>query len=206
MIRGKRCSAGKCERDSTCSYEYKTYCLKHYKQLVRHGYVLERTSRDKNEIILGTNFAQVVMYDKKGVEITRAKIDLEDVEKVSLYKWKYNKYSGYIENRNIKLHNLIMGFKGNRFVQVDHIDRNKLDCRKQNLRIVTSQENIINRGMQKNNKSGVKGVSLIRKINKWYAPIGFGGKTYNLGVFKNKEEAIVSRKKAEIKFFGEYCK
>ena len=51
--------------------------------------------------------------------------------------------------------------------------------------------------LRANNKSGTTGVSFRESINKWSASIGFQKKTYQLGVFKEKEAAISARKEAE---------
>jgi len=50
--------------------------------------------------------------------------------------------------------------------------------------------------------SGVKGVYLVQKTNKWRASIGFQRKKINLGTFANFEDAVVARKKAEEKYFA----
>ena len=60
----------------------------------------------------------------------------------------------------------------------------------------------MNRGMQKNNKSGYTGV--FRFHNKWVAAIGFNGKQIRLGAYDDIEDAIESRREAEIKYFGDY--
>lgn len=60
---------------------------------------------------------------------------------------------------------------------------------------------ISNNKLNRNNTSGTKGVYYIKQRDKWRAVIGFRGKTIHLGEFKNKEEAIEARKKAELKYF-----
>ena len=52
-----------------------------------------------------------------------------------------------------------------------------------------------------NNTSGVKGVGWDKKNRKWISYIGFKGKSYKLGRFKEKEDAIKARKEAEEKYF-----
>ena len=60
---------------------------------------------------------------------------------------------------------------------------------------------ISNNKLNSNNTSGIKGVYYVKSRNKWNASIGFRGKTIHLGQFKNKEDAIEARKKAELKYF-----
>ena len=55
------------------------------------------------------------------------------------------------------------------------------------------------------NTSGVTGVSWSRKRNKWKSVLIFEGKTYYLGCFKNKDDAIKARLLAEIQYYGEYA-
>ncbi|MBW6408785.1 AP2 domain-containing protein [Clostridium weizhouense] len=56
------------------------------------------------------------------------------------------------------------------------------------------------------NTSGVRGVYLHKKTNKWIAYINFKRKRYNLGSHKNKEDAVKARKEAEKKFYGNFLK
>ena len=85
---------------------------------------------------------------------------------------------------------------------IDHIDRNPLNNTRQNLRIATFQLNSLNRNMQKNNTSGVVGVSYAKDRNKWTSQIKVNNKTISLGHFLKKEDAIKVRKEAELLYFG----
>ena len=60
--------------------------------------------------------------------------------------------------------------------------------------------NQINRGLQRQNTSGYKGVSWRKDSNKWRAQLWVNGKSYNIGCFDTKEEAIEARKQAEEKY------
>ena len=86
---------------------------------------------------------------------------------------------------------------------VDHINGNKLDNRRSNLRICTCKENLRNVSASKNNKTGHLGISLT-KFGRYRARIMVDGKEIRLGNYVNLEDAIKARKKAEIKYFGEY--
>ena len=55
--------------------------------------------------------------------------------------------------------------------------------------------------MNKNNKSGVKGVSWSKKTKKWEAHIKFKKKKIHLGLYEHKQDAIKARKLAEEKYF-----
>ena len=83
---------------------------------------------------------------------------------------------------------------------VDHINRNKLDNRKCNLRITDQRVNAINSKMPINNTSGYKGVRL-NKHGSWVASITVNKKHIYLGSYKTKEEAVIARKAAEDKYY-----
>ena len=95
----------------------------------------------------------------------------------------------------IALHSLLLHEEGK---EVDHINRNRLDNRRENLRLVTRQENCWNKSKQKNNKSGYIGVCFDKKAsskNPWKAYAKHDGKNYNLGFYSTEEEAARVRDK-----------
>jgi len=182
----------------------KVLCSKHYEQLKHHGKILTRTIFDKNEYIIHDTYAEICLYNKKGEEIAKTKIDLEDVEKCKEHKWCLVK--GYVKAGNrsysLCLHRFVMNIYNINDI-VDHIYHDTLDNRKSELRIATKQQNQINRRISPQNKSGVTGVRYNK--NKWEANITLNGKTLYLGSFINKEDAIKTRKEAEEKYFGEFA-
>lgn len=87
--------------------------------------------------------------------------------------------------------------------KIDHINGNTLDNRRANLRVVTHQENMMNKSDYKNSSSGVKGVH-INSQGLWVARIQVGGKRIFLGSSKDKDKMIKLRLEAERKYFGKY--
>ena len=87
---------------------------------------------------------------------------------------------------------------------VDHINHDITDNRKNNLRISTHQQNMMNTKIQKNNTSGVTGVKWHKGISKWIADITVSNERIYLGCFDNFNNAVQARRKAEQKYFGEY--
>lgn len=133
-------------------------------------------------------------------------VDDDDYEKLNYFKWAYSK-SGYALLRNggvnIWMHRYIMYLKDSSLV-VDHINNNRLDNRKSNLRIATYENNSRNTTLSIKNSTGYRGV--IRWRNKYKAQIQYGNKHYHLGIFSTKEGAALAYNKEAIKIFGEYAK
>lgn len=79
---------------------------------------------------------------------------------------------------------------------IDHINRDKKDNRWNNLREVSRSENCRNKGIQKNNTSGVPGVSFSTSSSKWVVQTTVYGKRVR-HTFKTFEEAVAFRKMQE---------
>lgn len=185
-----------------CNSPIGLLCGKHYCQYKRHGKILERTRLDPNEIIIKEGYATIMLYNSKSEPIAEALIDIEDIDKIKNSKWCKDK-NNYVKNSNQDyLHRVIMGESD---LFVDHIDGNKLDNRKSNLRICCNADNLKNRvKLPSNNTSGILGVRYRADRNKWYAEIQFNKQKINLGSYAEKEDAIKARLEAEIKYFGKY--
>jgi len=182
---------------------YTDVCRKHYIQLSRHGRIFERTIKDVNEIVLHCNYAEIILYNKKCEEVSRVKIDLEDVEKIKDTKWylKHGYAVGTVnDGKKLHLHRFIVNCPRDYFV--DHINGDRLDSRKYNLRICTKAENSRN-----NLRKGklINGIGFnVNKSGKWTATIMVDYKYIWLGTFKTEQEAIHARIEAEKKYFGEF--
>lgn len=89
--------------------------------------------------------------------------------------------------------------------QVDHINGDRADNRIVNLRLATHSENQQNRRRPSNNTSGHKGVSWIKRYQKWQATIRVGRRNINLGRFDTKEAAANAYGRAALKHHGEFA-
>lgn len=148
--------------------------------------------------------AELIIYsaDKKKKIISL--IDLEDVPFVEQYSWciRSRGYVGRVEDKKIiLLHRILTNCPSGKIV--DHINKNKLDNRKFNLRICDYQTNLRNSSRKSNNTSGVTGVGWDKKAKKWRARICVDYKNTCLGFYDNKDKAIKARLRAEKKYFGE---
>jgi hypothetical protein len=193
-------------------------CNRHYRQLCREGKITNpekppiRSSHELNEYILYDDYAEVCLYNTKSEEVARAKIDIENITICKQYKWRL-KNDGYVvtttktnelPRKTTKyIHRWIMSEPDSKVI--DHINHDKLDNRKCNLRVCTQTENSQNKQLTDRNKSGCLGVSWSKVMNKWYARINVNGENVYLGYFTNKEDAIKVRKEAEQKYFGEFA-
>ncbi|WP_299996878.1 HNH endonuclease [uncultured Cedecea sp.] len=119
-----------------------------------------------------------------------------------------NGYIGIFCNKKLfKAHRLAWFFSYGEMPAnvIDHINRNKKDNRIENLRLATTAENLQNRGIQKRNKSGIKGVSKRIGRNSWDVSIGVNGKSVFLGSFKDIELADLVAREAREKYHGMFA-
>lgn len=179
----------------------KGYCNRHWQQISRFGKIQERTTRDPNEFILDGDIYRIRLYNDKNKGVGEAIIDVEDFEKCKGRKWYLN--NGYaITGRGPYMQHLILGKKA----QIDHIDCNKLNNRKSNLRFCVTAENSRNCKVSKNNTSGYKGVSWSNSRKKWTADIMYNYKHIYLGEFPDKIEAAKAYNEAALKYHKEYAR
>lgn len=102
-----------------------------------------------------------------------------------------------IDRQIYKEHHLVWFFHTGEWPdrQIDHINHQRRDNRFENLRLADNMENHRNRPMQRNNKSGFVGVSYDKR-GFFKAYVTVAGKHIGLGNFKNIDDAIEARQKA----------
>lgn len=181
----------------------KMLCRRHYDQMYVYGEILDRTVRDKNEIVIHKEkgYAEIVMYKVSHEESGRAFVSIEDIPLIEGYKWHIS--SGYATTtyksaegvrKSIAMHKIITNTANE---IVDHISRNTLDNRRENLEVSNKSKNAMNAGIRSNNSSGVTGVSFSKIQGNWRANINHQGKRIELGRFSEKSKAIKARLEAE---------
>lgn len=140
-----------------------------------------------NKYIEKDGVSYLLITNLKTNTITTVLLDREDIEKCKKYKWVINK-QGYVEAvwKRITLHRYVLDYNGD--LLVDHINRNRLDNRKNNLRIATLLVN--------NQNNSCPGVSFDKHAGKWKAEYSRFGKAYYAGIYNTKEQAIEARAKA----------
>lgn len=136
--------------------------------------------------------------------------NLDDFDKIKEYYWRTDR-KGYLitddfnnNGQKIKMHRLIMSCSYGDGKIVDHMNFNKKDNRKENLRLVTPMQNSQWQRLRPTNTSGVTGVGNAGYGNKWIAYIDANKERIHLGTFDTFEEAVKVRLTAEKHYFGEF--
>jgi hypothetical protein len=144
---------------------------------------------------------------KKKNEIINLIVDEDIYHNLIRFTWcivSKNYIAARIDGNMVRLSRYIMNYDGKDII--DHINGNIFDNRRCNLRVVTPQQNSMNRSSSPNTSSKYIGVSLNKNTNKWHSNIKINGKMIYLGRFDNEEDAARERDTATKKYFGEYGK
>lgn len=136
-------------------------------------------------------------------------VDDEDYDYLIQFKWCYIGIGyaarGNKEHKAVRMHRELLGLKIGDGKEIDHINGNRLDNRKNNLRIVTPTQNRWNRRPNLNSKSGLKGVSWKEGRKKWGVQIRANKKRYYLGTFTNRIEAAKVYNKVAVELHGRFA-
>jgi hypothetical protein len=135
-------------------------------------------------------------------------IDDEDMVLVSKYKWCLTG-KGYVSATVNKvttgIHRLVMGLSPGDGLLIDHINMDKLDNRRCNLRVCTRSQNQCNRKVFKNNPLGLRGVKQTGRT-RFSARIWWLNRNIELGTFGSSEEAARAYDKAAKELHGEFAR
>ena len=150
----------------------------------------------------------------KSIPLTKGKfalVDDEDFEWLNKWKWHCNsngyavRFSKTIIRKAMLMHREIKNPPIGMFV--DHIDGNKLNNVRKNLRYCNYQQNSANSKTPVNSSSGYKGVSRDSRRNEsWKASITVDGKQIYICTCKTPEEAARAYDEAARKYFGEFAR
>lgn len=154
----------------------------------------------------------------KRIPLTRgqfALVDDDDFEWLSQWKWYALKSrTGFVAVRNsydratkkqfsVSMSRSIMQAQPGH--QVDHVNHDTLDNRRENLRVCLPVQNRMNRRVFSNNSSGLKGIRRRGSDSCWEAKIGIAGKKIRLGRFPSAIEAARAYDAAALKHYGEFA-
>jgi hypothetical protein len=147
------------------------------------------------------NIAIIEFFNKNKEKISETLVDDELYYNLIQYPWHISR--GYSNSKKIGLmHRYIMNYDGNDYI--DHINNNPLDNRKNNLRIASPKENMMNRKANINSTSQYIGVSFDKTRNKWKANITIDNKLKFLGRFESEQDAAKARDEYTKKIFNEF--
>lgn len=144
-------------------------------------------------------------------------IDDSDFEKIKDFTWglaegKKTFYArarvmvdrlSEIGTKHVRMHRLIMGVAED--TQIDHINHNGLDNRRENLRIANDHQQGANKRIQCGSTTGFKGVTFIKKKGLYKPRIRVNGKLIGGRSTKNIYDAAVQYNEMAIKHFGEFA-
>ena len=154
----------------------------------------------------------------KRIPLTRGRkalVNDNDFEWLSQWRWCATKgRKTFYAKRNIRtqnghstlsMHRAIATRIGLAGAKIDHKNRNGLDNRRQNLRSATSAQNMVNRGLQRNNQSGFRGVSWDKVNHRWIACIWWLGRRYFLGRHTTKLAAAMAYNDKALELHGDFA-
>jgi len=160
-----------------------------------------------NKFEIKDGVGHIYVYTKQQELIADAIVDLSDFELVKMHKWYVGRGYLFTTYRNIQdgsriwiqLHRFLL--RPPKHLTVDHINRDKLDCRRKNMRIVSLQYNAQNKnpkGMPvlhgKPTSSTFRGVSYCKDKRKWRAQVKIHKKNYHVGYFDSEIVAAIAAK------------
>lgn len=162
------------------------------------------TQKHKNEVELYDTYGIIHIGTSEFI------FDIEDLHIIESRNW-YQDKDGYLvsyyfyagKRKCVRFHRIVMNAQPNQCV--DHINKNKADNRKQNLRYCSRIENDRNRGVYSTNSSGVTGVHFDKRRGRWIASITYNNKRIFIGRFYSKEDAIKARLEKEAALFGDFA-
>jgi hypothetical protein len=152
----------------------------------------------------------------KEIQLSKGKVALvddEDFEYLSQWKWFYHNKGYAARNKNTGnrvgrgsylMHKVIMNTPDG--METDHINGDKVDNRKSNLRICSKSENIMNSKIRKDNTSGYKGVCWHIGHKKYCVSICKDKKIRHVGYYEKISDAVLAYNNAAIELFGEYAR
>lgn len=134
----------------------------------------------------------------------------ENMESLKKYKWHFHK-AGYvratINGRREFCHRIILNAKKGEII--DHINGDKLDNRRTNLRFCTFQQNTANSSKKENCISRFKGVRFdtsMKRRKRWMAACEHSGKSITIGRFKTQEQAAIAYNNKAKEIWGEFAR
>lgn len=194
-----------CYRHKHITTEEMEKIKEHAQELVQ--FRKEREANEKlNQQLLKEHPSEIPLKDFKHKIVGFAQVSPEDYDRVNKHKWHMSGHKdrndwyvqGKIDSQQIKLHHFIIGKPPENMV-VDHIDNNRLNNRRENLRFASVKQNAQNKSM---NNGKYMGVQFEKKTNRWVAMCA----RKSLGTYDTEEEAAKAYDQYVLKTYGDDAK
>ena len=213
----KTCEIDGCEKPLRTAAA--DWCNMHYTRWWRHGdpqAVVEQEDRARRRPS-ATDPADVRRLEEHcELHVTRQDgtvhvilYDHADAETVEGYRWSLSESNSVPElfyaRTSSKLLRTSMHILLTGRTLVDHINRNGLDNRRNNLRPATKSQNSANQRPRSNGTSQYKGVFLKKTTGRWGTRIKADGRSVHLGYFADEIEAAKTYDRAALEAFGEFA-
>lgn len=141
-------------------------------------------------------YASLDLRDSYGTLQGSVMLDTEDTVWAAYWAWRLGSHGYAVRNSMIDgkscallLHRELIGLRPGSRMDVDHRNGDKLNCRRCNLRLVTTQQNTLNLTPRRGTTSKYRGVSWHSQAKKWRAYATFQGKHYSAGLHDDEESA-----------------
>ena len=157
------------------------------------------------------DFFELSILNKHGSEVGKTRFDKDDLLKIIDFGWVMSTY-GYAvahkkimgKNKTYSMHRVVLDSIGK--LEIDHINMNRLDNRKANLRFVTDSQQRWNTKSHLDSRSKFKGVNFLKSSGKWQARIAVNNKRYFLGNFRSEVEAAKAYDLFSKRYHGEFAR
>jgi hypothetical protein len=146
---------------------------------------------------------RIPIHGRGDLIVGYALVDPDVVARVGAQRWVLS--SGYVRHygprvrgvrTSVLLHRAVMGEPPFPGAEVDHVNIDKLDNRRANLRWVTTAQNLQNMPMRSDNASGHRGVYFERESNRWRGEVRVGGRKIWRRRFNDRESAAIATAEA----------
>ncbi|HDV6327492.1 TPA: HNH endonuclease [Burkholderia cenocepacia] len=140
-------------------------------------------------------------------------VDADDFAELSQYVW-YVGNRGYAyrirrdgrRRTHVVMHRQILGLDHDDCRVTDHVNGNKIDNRRENLRICDQRENMRNQKLPRHNTTGYKGVHRVRTTGRFAAQIRINDRCICIGTFDTAEEAAHAYNRTAVECHGEFAR